>query len=133
MSGETSSLDRLAELLAGRNVELERDGDHGYLHGAVLDGAADTQEVSGRARRVLPRVYAALRLEDVMYPPIALTDRISGGSGPATVFAEVQMVAPARLTVGGDPGPTASTALFARVRSDSNYAAAMELFARPPP
>lgn len=73
-----------------------------------------------------------LRLDDVTHPLVTLTDRISDGSGPVTVFAEVHMSGRGRMTVGADPGPSVRAAAFTHAADDDRYAAALDLFGSSP-
>lgn len=126
--GETAVIDRLIDILAGTDLEVVRDGEDAYLHGSAFDAARSDNDARVLSHTLLPRVNAALRLDDVTWVPVTLADRVSDGAGPVTVFAEVHMVGRSRLTVGGDPGPRVRAAAFAHADANDQYAAALNLF-----
>jgi hypothetical protein len=126
--GETAVIDRLTDIFAGTDLEIVRDGDNAYMHGPAFDTARSANDARALSQTLLPRVNAALRLDDVTWVPVKLADRLSDGAGPVTVFAEAHIVGRSRLTAGGDPGPRVRAATFAHADANVRYAAALELF-----
>ena len=132
VEGDDSSLERLAILLHGLDVELQLDTEHPYLHGGAISEAIDAHSALQRASELLPRLNAAGRLDSPSFRPVHVGSRVSDGTGPHTVFAQAHLLGEGRLFAGGDPGPSLTSALLTTVRSDAHFAQAVELFGSSP-
>jgi hypothetical protein len=127
VQGDDSSLERLATLLQGMDVELQFDTEHPYLHGGAISQAIDAHSALQRASELLPRLNAAGRLDSPSFRPVQVGSRVSDGAGPHTVFARAHLSGEGRLFAGGDPGPSLTAALLRTAHSDAHFAQAVEL------
>jgi hypothetical protein len=132
VEGDDSSLERLAILLHGMDVELQFNTEDSYLHGGVISEAIDAHSALQRASELLPRLNAAGRLDSPSFRLVQVGSRVSDGTGPHTVFARAHLSGEGRLFAGGDPGPSLTTALLETARSDAHFAQAVELFGSSP-
>src|SRR4051812_6171690 len=105
VSGQERDVSRVSELIEGGHLALDAsDPSAPYLHGAAFDEALDASDALTIGRAVLPRLNAAGRLDSSQFTPLELTSRVHDGT-TTHVFAEADLFAEGRLTVGGDPGP----------------------------
>ena len=132
VEGDDSSLERLAILLHGMDVELQFDTEHPYLHGGAISEAIDAHSALERASELLPRLNAVGRLDSSSFRPVQVGSRVSDGTGPHTVFARAHLSGEGHLFAGGDPGPALTAALLETARSDAHFAQAVELFGSSP-
>jgi hypothetical protein len=132
VEGDDSSLERLAILLHGTDVELQLDAEGPYLHGKAISEASDAHSAMQRTSELLPRLNAAGRLDSPSFQPVQVGSRVSDGAGRDTVFALAHLSGEGRLMAGGDPGPLLTVALLDAARTDTNFAQAVELFGSSP-